>query len=178
MCRRRRYCGSHLRSRRIVYVRRGHCGHGRRWKERPVCSGLFCRKRRRYRHRSSLRSGSGGYRGGVRHDGALVRWSTGRRCGRSAAGGGLREGGAAAIVIQGDHARVHVADFAVLRLDARKNKAVEQDRETLAARNCGDRVRSLPRLGENRGVLGMSRAVDEAKVVRPSGRSHEKRTCE
>jgi hypothetical protein len=71
--------------------------------------------------------------------------------------------------IQGDHGRVNVADFAVLGLDARKNETVEQDGEALAARNGGDRIWSLPRLGENLGALGMGCAVDEAEVIRPSG---------
>jgi hypothetical protein len=81
-------------------------------------------------------------------------------------------------VIRGDQARIDVADFAVLGLDARKNKTVEQDGEALAARNGGDRVRSLARLAKNLGVLGMRRAVDEAQLVRPSGRGQEKRACE
>jgi hypothetical protein len=81
-------------------------------------------------------------------------------------------------MVHGDHAGVEVADFAVLSLDARKDKAVEQDGEALAARNGSDRVRSLPRLGEDLRALGMRGAVDEAEVVRPSGRSQEKRACE
>jgi hypothetical protein len=81
-------------------------------------------------------------------------------------------------VIHSDHAGVEVADFAVLGLDARKDKAVEQDGEALAAGNGSDRVRSLPRLGENLRALGMSGAVNEAEVVRPSGRSQKKRACE
>lgn len=72
-------------------------------------------------------------------------------------------------MIHGNQARVNVAYFAVLRLDARKNETVEQDGEAFAARNGGDRVRSLPRLGENLRALRMSGAVDEAEVVRPSG---------
>lgn len=72
-------------------------------------------------------------------------------------------------MIRGDQARVDVADFAVLGLDARENKAVEQDGEALAARNGGDRVRSLARLSENLRALRVSGAVDEAEVVRPSG---------
>jgi hypothetical protein len=81
-------------------------------------------------------------------------------------------------VIRGDQARIDVADFAVFRLDARKNKTVEQDGEALAARNGGDRVRSLPRLAENLRALGMRSAVNVSQVVRPSGRRQEKRACE
>jgi hypothetical protein len=88
----------------------------------------------------------------------------------------LREAGLS--VIHGDHARVEVAYFAVLRLDARKDKTVEQDGEALAAGNGSDRVRGLSRLGENLRALGMSGAVNEAEVVRPSGRGQEKRACE
>lgn len=81
-------------------------------------------------------------------------------------------------MIRSDQAGVDVADFAVLRLDARKNKAVEQNGEALAACYGGGGVRSLPRLGENLRVFGMGYAVDVAQVVRPSGRGQEKRACE
>jgi hypothetical protein len=86
--------------------------------------------------------------------------------------------GARLSVIHGDHARVEVADLAVFGLDARKNKAVEQDGEALAARNGGDRVRSLARFGENLRTLRVSRAVNEPQVVGPSGRGQKKRACE
>jgi hypothetical protein len=171
-----------LRRRRIVYIRRGHCRHGRRWEQRSCRSGgLFRGEGRRYRHGSRLRSGSGlrvsrSCGGGVRNSRANVgRRSSRRRCGRPR---GDRLCGAALPVIHGDHARVEVADFAVFGLDARKNKSVEQDGEALAARNGGDRVRSLARLGENLRALGVSRAVNVTQVVRPSGRGQKTRACE
>ena len=147
-----------------------------------MCGRLLLREGRRYRHGRCLRRGSRlrisridscGVRNGWTH---IVSWSSRRRCRRCAASGGLR--GAGLPVIHGDHARVDVADFAVFRLDARKNKAVEKDGEALAACNGSDSVRRLPRLGENLRALGMRRAVDVPQFVGPSGRNHEKRDCE
>jgi hypothetical protein len=77
-------------------------------------------------------------------------------------------------MIRGDHVGKNVADLAVLGLNARENKPVEQNREAFAARQRGHDFVSLPSLREDLGLLRMFAAIDEADLVGQSGRSRQK----
>src|ERR1700682_3632013 len=77
-------------------------------------------------------------------------------------------------MIRGDHVGKNVADLAVLGLNAGKDKPVEQNRKALAARQGGYDFVSLPSLRENLRLLRMFAAIDEAHLVRQSGRGRKK----
>jgi hypothetical protein len=82
-------------------------------------------------------------------------------------GAGLPRGGGRAI--DGDQAGIDEADLAVLRLNARKEKAVDQDGEALSAGHGCDDFVGLPGLAEDLSVFGMVGAIDVAHVISPSG---------
>jgi hypothetical protein len=77
-------------------------------------------------------------------------------------------------MIRGDHVGKNVADLAVPGLNAGKDKPVKQNREALPARQGGYGFVSLPGLREDLGLLRMFAAIDEAHLVRQSGRSRKK----
>jgi hypothetical protein len=72
-------------------------------------------------------------------------------------------------MVDGDQVGIDEADLAIASLNAGKNKAIDQDRETLAARDGGHDFGSLPGLREDLCVFGMRDAIDVADVVGQSG---------
>jgi hypothetical protein len=72
-------------------------------------------------------------------------------------------------MIDGNQVGIDETDLAVASLNAGKDKAIDQDREALAARDGRHDLGSLPRLGENLCFFGMRSAIDVADVVGQSG---------
>jgi hypothetical protein len=72
-------------------------------------------------------------------------------------------------MINCDQVRENETDFAVLGLNAREDKAVDQDGEALSTGDGTDNVLRLAGLSEDFGVVGVAGAVDETQVVSPSG---------
>lgn len=71
-------------------------------------------------------------------------------------------------MIDGDHAGVHEADLSFPGGYARKDKTIDKDGESLAARDRADHVRRLPSLAKNLSDIRMGGAIDVPHVVRPS----------
>jgi hypothetical protein len=72
-------------------------------------------------------------------------------------------------MVDGDQVGIDEADLAIASLNAGKDKAIDQNREALAARDGGHDLRSLPSLGEDLRLFGMRSAIDVADVVGQSG---------
>jgi hypothetical protein len=72
-------------------------------------------------------------------------------------------------MINCDQVRENETDFAVLGLNAREDKAVDQDSEALPTGNGTHNVLRLAGLSEDFGVVGVAGAVDVTQVVSPSG---------
>jgi hypothetical protein len=72
-------------------------------------------------------------------------------------------------MVDGDQVGIDEADLAIASLNAGKDKAIDQNREALAARDGGHDLGSLPGLREDLCVFGMRDAIDVADVVGQSG---------
>jgi hypothetical protein len=82
-------------------------------------------------------------------------------------GGGPLHGGE--VTVHRNYVGVDVADVAVFGLNTGKDKAVNKDREALAARHRADYFRRLSGFGENLDFIGMAGTIHEANIVSPSG---------
>src|SRR5205807_7983228 len=70
--------------------------------------------------------------------------------------------------------RIHESYLAIAGLNSREDKTVNQNSEALAARQRGHNVRRPPGLGENLCAIGILGAINEADIVRESGRGRKK----
>ena len=72
-------------------------------------------------------------------------------------------------MIHGNNIGVDVADVTVSGLNAGKDEAVDQDGETLAARDRANNLGRFSGLGEKLSFIGMIGTIHEADIVSPRG---------